>query len=161
MLSHCKYWSEGSFFGSTKNKWQLVIFDDIINLICDFRDGPFGCYDLVFSLQIDVAVVCNIDMVYRDSVFWISEWAYFREESSETTWGVVFSALVDGSFAWVVERCSDDDNISIGTVFDEGAESRIIVDHLCMCKLMYHIYDDNYIIQFTRLIYELISKTNT
>lgn len=58
------------------------------------------------------------------------ERADFGEESSETAWSIVFSALVDGSFAGEVEGCSDDDYVSIAALFDECAESGIIVDHL-------------------------------
>ena len=130
MLSHRQCSSESGFFGSSENKGQLLIFDDIINLLCDFRDGSFGSDNLVFGLQTDVAIVCDVELLYGDCLLWIMEWADFGEESSETAWSIVFSALVDGSFAGEVEGCSDDDYVSSVALFDECAESGIVVDHL-------------------------------
>jgi hypothetical protein len=130
ILAHCKCSSESCFLGSSQNEGQSLAFDDIINLLSDFGDSPFGSDNLVFGLQADIAIVCDIDLLYGDSIFRIVEWAYFGEESSEAAWGIVFSALVDASFARKVEGYSDDDYISVAALFDEPTEPGIVVDHL-------------------------------
>lgn len=62
MLSHRKCRSESGFLGSSENEGQLLIFDDFINLLCDFSNGSFGSDNLVFGLQTDVAIVCDVEL---------------------------------------------------------------------------------------------------
>lgn len=81
------------------------------------------------ALELDVAVVTDIQLLYRNTVLWIDDRSHPSEKPSQTTWTEVLSAFLYASQSSKTKGRSHDDHLSISSVFNDTSHSQIIRVH--------------------------------
>ena len=81
------------------------------------------------ALELDIAVVTDIQLLYRNTVLWIDDRSHPSEKPSQATWTEILSAFFYASQSSKTKGRSHDDHLSISSVFNDTSHSQIIRVH--------------------------------
>ena len=90
---------------------------------------------MIFILNIYITSVSDVNRSEIYVVLRVKGWSNFRDEPSQAARSIIFSSLVDSSFSRVVERCSNDNDVSMFSLFDQSVQARIVIYH---CEVRYY-----------------------
>ena len=116
--------SQKRLLGSSEDKGYLIIFDQLIQAVCNPEDDLFRMR--VFLLDVDVSSVADADFGDVNFVLSVGNWTNFFIESPQAVRAIVLASFVNASLSGLIIRTPLNHNLPFVSLLDEGTQSWIV-----------------------------------